>query len=598
MTAALWLTLTLVHATAPAGLAWRPFEPAAFDEARVAGRLVLLDVGTAWCHWCHVMDERTYGDARVQAVLRAGFVVTRADADARLDLAQRYEAYGWPATIVLDAEGRELLRRRGFVPPEVMVALLEATRARPTPLVDVALHAGAAATASASAPATTGLGLPRPVVAELEARWEAAWEPQHAGWGRVHKLIHAPSVDLALYRGARGDLRQAERVEALLEAAGALLDPVDGGVFQYSDRTIEERPWATPHYEKIMATQVGALRAYARAARATTRPELDAAARSIARYLTTVLSSPTGAFYASQAADVSPTPLGKAYYAATTRAARRALGEPAVDRQLYTRETAQAAAALAEASGLLHDPTLLERARAAIGWARLARRRDDGSYRHGDDDARYLGDTLAMARAASALYQATADRAELTEALATLSALDTHWRVPGGGYATAKIAAGARGALAAPVLDLDENLAVVRLAQDLAYATDSPVARGVAAHGWRWLEARIARGLQRYPSGVLLADAERSRAPLHVVVVGPKADAAARALFDAARAHPAPHVWTEWLDHAEGPLASSRVELPRLPTPAAFVCAEARCSSPARTPAALAEAIARLLVGP
>jgi uncharacterized protein YyaL (SSP411 family) len=590
MATALWLTLTLVHAAAaPAGLAWRPFEPAALDEARDSGRLVLLDVGTAWCHWCHVMDERTYGDARVQAVLRAGFVVTRADADARLDLAQRYEAYGWPATIVLDAEGRELLRRRGFVPPEAMVALLEATRARPTPLLDVALHAAAAPTAA---------GLPPPVLAELEARWEAAWEPHHAGWGRVHKLIHAPSVELALYRGARGDQRQAERAAALLEAAGALLDPVDGGVFQYSDRTIDERPWATPHYEKIMASQVGALRAYARAARATARPELEAAARSIARYLTTVLSSPSGAFYASQAADVSATLTGKAYYAAATRAARRALGEPPVDRQLYTRETAQAAAALAEASGLLHDPTLLERARAAVGWARQARRRDDGTYRHGDDDARYLGDTLAMARAASALYLATADRAELADALATLQALDTHWRVPGGGFATAAIPASARGVLAQPVLDLDENLAVVRLAQDLVHATDSPLARQVAAHGWRWLEARVARGLQRYPSGVLLADAERSHAPLHVVVVGPKADAAARALFDAARAHPAPHVWTEWLDHAEGPLASTRVELPRLPAPAAFVCAEARCSSPARTPAALAEAIARLLVGP
>lgn len=589
MAPALWLTLTLVHAAAPpAGLDWRAFEPAALDEARATGRLVLLDVGTAWCHWCLEMDARTYGDARVQALLRAGFVVTRADADAQLDLAQRYEAYGWPATIVLDAEGREVVRRRGFVPPEAMVALLEGARARPTPLVDTAPHA-AAATASAAA------GLPARVLAELEARWEAAWEPRHAGWGRVHKLIHAPSVDLALHRAARGEGGQLERVAALLEAAGALLDPVDGGVYQYSDRTVDERPWATPHYEKIMASQVGALRAYARAARATSRPELEAAARAIARYLTTVLSSPSGAFYASQAADVSPTLPGKAYYAASTRAARRALGEPPIDRQLYTRETAQAAAALAEVSGLLADPALLARARAGVAWARQARRRADGTYRHGEDDARYLGDTLAMARAAWALYQATAERSELDEALTTLALLDARWKVDHGGYATAAIPLGARGALAEPVLDLDENLAVVRLAQDLAHATGSPRAREVAAHGWRWLEARVARGLQRFPSGVLLADAERTRAPVHVVVVGPKASPEARALFDAARAHPAPHVLSEWLDHAEGPLSSTSLELPRLPAPAAFVCAEGRCSSPARTPGAVAEAIDRLL---
>lgn len=586
MPSTLPLVLTLL-AAAPAAPSWRTFEPAAFDAARATGRLVLLDLGTAWCHWCHVMDERTYGDARVQAVIAAGFVPTRADADARLDLAQRYEAYGWPATIVLDAEGRELLRRRGFVEPEALVVLLEAVRARPVPLTDAPPHA--------PAPDTLGGGLPAATRDELEARWAAAWEPRHAGWGRVHKLIHAPSVDLALYRAARGDRVQAERVLALLEAAGALLDPVDGGVFQYSDRTLDDRPWATPHYEKIMSSQVGALRAYARAAAATGRPELDAAARAIARYLMTELSSPSGAFYASQAADVSPTVPGKVYYAASTRAARRALGAPPIDRQLYARETAQAAAALAEASGLLGDPGLRARAQAAVAWARATRRRADGTYRHGEDEARYLGDTLAMARAAWALYLATADRRELAEALATLNALDAHWREPSGGYRTSEPAAGARGALAEAVLDLDENLALVRLAQDLAHATGSPRAREMAAHGWRWLEARVARGLQRYPSGVLLADAERRRAPVHVVVVGPKSDVRASALFDAARAHPAPHILVEWLDHAEGPLASTSLALPELPAPAAFVCAEARCSSPARTPAAVADAIGRVL---
>ncbi len=574
---AAWLLAAALPATLPAGVDWRTFDDAAFAGAKATGRLVLLDVGTGWCHWCHVMDARTYGDPQVQALLATGFVVTRADADHRLDLAQRYGDWGWPATIVLDADGNELVKRKGFIAPAAFARMLAAVRADPTPGPSVA------------AP-------PPPVDADLEARWEAAWEPAHAGWGRVHKYIHAASLDLALDRAERGDAIQRARVRAVLEANRALHDPVEGGVFQYSDRTQEDAPWATPHYEKIMAFQASNLRHYARGARLLDQPELARAAAELARDLTTALSSPDGAFYASQDADVGGGVTGKTYYGLASLAARRALGTPRVDRSTYARETGQAAAALAEASGLLGDPALRARAQRAVAWARAERRRADGTYAHGADRAvpPYLGDTLAMAQAAWALYQATADRAELAEALRALEVVDATWRAADGGYATAPVPPGARGALARPVRDLDENVDLARLANLVAHASGSARARGVAEHARAFLLAPSTRALRRLPSGSLLVEAEHARAPVHVTVVGAKDDRAARALFDAARAWPSAYKRIEWLDRREGPLPRNEVEYPTLPLPAAFVCADGGCSSPVHDPAELGAAIARI----
>jgi thiol:disulfide interchange protein len=118
---------------AASGIAWHTWSPAAFDEAKRDHKLVLLHLGAGWCHWCHVMEHVTYRDAEVDKVLREHFVAIHVDQDSRPDLANRYEDYGWPATILFDANGRELVKWQGYIPPERMRALLEATVKDPTP---------------------------------------------------------------------------------------------------------------------------------------------------------------------------------------------------------------------------------------------------------------------------------------------------------------------------------------------------------------------------------------------------------------------------------------------------------------------------------
>ena len=113
---------------------WEDWSDAVFDRAKKENRLVILDLEAGWCHWCHVMDEKTYKDPEVLKVLKNRFITVRVDQDSRPDLSTRYEDYGWPATIIFDAQGRELVKKSGYINPEEMLALLNEVVSNPKPI--------------------------------------------------------------------------------------------------------------------------------------------------------------------------------------------------------------------------------------------------------------------------------------------------------------------------------------------------------------------------------------------------------------------------------------------------------------------------------
>src|SRR5688572_8149296 len=112
---------------------WKPWSDDVFQHAKRENRFVLLYLEAVWCHWCHVMDEKTYGDPTVAGLIKARYLPVRVDQDSRPDLALRYEDYGWPATIVFDGTGKEIIKRRGFIEPAPMADLLQAILDDPTP---------------------------------------------------------------------------------------------------------------------------------------------------------------------------------------------------------------------------------------------------------------------------------------------------------------------------------------------------------------------------------------------------------------------------------------------------------------------------------
>ncbi len=127
------LLLAAPAARAAEPIAWQDWSDDVFTRARTAQRFVLLDLGAVWCHWCHVMDETTYRDPEVARLLGTRFLAVKVDQDARPDLSNRYEDYGWPATVIFASDGTEIAKLQGYIPPARMASLLQAVIEDPTP---------------------------------------------------------------------------------------------------------------------------------------------------------------------------------------------------------------------------------------------------------------------------------------------------------------------------------------------------------------------------------------------------------------------------------------------------------------------------------
>jgi len=547
---------------------WNGWDNDLFARATAEKRFVILDLEAVWCHWCHVMEKTTYADPQVEDLLASKYLPVRVDQDANPDLSSRYGDWGWPATIVFAPDGTEIAKIRGYIEPERMQALLKAVIDDPSPGPSV----GEAFEVKPSASAF----LTREQRATLIKNYDESYEDTIGGWGDSQKYIDADSLDYAMSRAEAGDAAAVTRARQTLDAAIALIDPVWGGVFQYS----EAGSWTHPHFEKIMSFQAQYLRQYSQAYALWKDPKYLAAARDIERYLTTFLASPDGAFYVSQDADLDHDTDGHKYYALDD-GARRKLGMPRIDKNIYARENGWAISGLVALYDVTNDPKVLAIAEKAAKWVNDNRALPDGGFRHGDKDrgGPFLGDTMAMGQASLDLYAATGNRDWLTEAAKAGDFVGSTFKDAAGGFLTSKTSEAKAGVFAKPAKLMDDQIEVARFMNLLNRYFGSDSYRQLASHAMRYLTSASA-DMPRPLPGVLLADEELAVEPTHMTIVGQKDDSRAQALHAFARAFPARYKRLEWLDLREGNLPNADVEYPDLGQPAAFACSNRICSYP------------------
>ena len=566
-------------------LQWQKWSPDVFKQAQAEKRLVILDLEAVWCHWCHVMEKTTYSDPKVTGLLASNFVTVRVDQDANPDLSNRYGDWGWPATIIFAADGTELIKRRGYIEPENMTALLEAVIADPTPGPSVGEDIDVK-------PAASPL-LTKAQRDDLMQRHQEAYDEKNGGWGDNLKFIDADGMDVLLAAAEKGDADAVKKARQTFDAALHLIDPVWGGIYQYSDAV----DWSSPHYEKIMSYQTSGLRQFAAAYGIWKDPSYLKAANDIRRYLTTKLQSPDGAFYTSQDADVDEAMHGNAFYALSA-ADRAKLGrEPRIDQNVYARENGWAISGLAALYAATGDAKALQAAERAATKIIELRQIDGGGFKHGDEDRNgpYLGDTLAMGQATLDLYAVTGARKWYDVASQAGDFIASHFKDEAGGFKTAVDGEAALGVFLKVSKPLDEQIQATRFANKLNRYTGVALYCELAEHGARYLAAPAILDMPRDLPGVLLADSEISRDPAHITIVGHKDDATAQALHAAARAYPALYKRIDWWDTREGPLKNPDVTYPELDTAAAFVCTNKICSLPSFSTDEFAATMARLL---
>lgn len=573
---ALLLILAMLprFAWATDAIQWQPWSPQVFQQATKSHKLVFLYLEATWCHWCHVMQDSTFKDRGVQNVLAHDYLAIRVDHDANPFLANRYRDYGWPALIFFSPDGKEIVKRAGYIEPEAFTRLLSTIVKDPSPeLADQPADLASSSNLSASHRD------------DLLRRHRESYDHVRGGLKTVHKYLERDSVEYDLTHADNPE--EAQRARETLSAANTLIDPVWGGMYQYSTNG----DWSHPHFEKIMRTQAGALRLYALSYGRLHRAEDLLSADRIRDYLLNKLRDGNGAFYVSQDADVTPGQKSDSYYALDD-ANRRRIGFPRIDHSIYGDANGVAIEALAMHALYANRPESLLAAEQAMEWVLVHRKGSLGGIRHGvqREKVEYLSDNLAVARAALMLYRVTAQRRWLDLSSKLGEHIAKSFTLASGGLAGVTL--NVKPLSPTPVLD--ENISAARFFNLLGTYSGNKRHLETAKTALRWAIGQDSAEPSVEEAGLLLANEEFLRAPLHLTVVGSKKDPVARQLFDRASRVPKFYLRVEWIDRSETPLPNQDVVYPTFKKAAGFSCEAQRCSAPRFTPDDYASAIAGL----
>jgi len=551
-------------------LHWQDWSKDLFVQAQQQDKFVILDLEAIWCHWCHVMEETTYKDKKVVELLKQKYITVRVDQDTNPDLLARYGDYGWPATIVFAPDGSEIVKRRGYINPRFMASMLQAIIDDPSP--------GPSVFAQIPVQPSTTSSLTTEQKEALLFRYFDLFDAENGGWGFIHKFINADAMDYALSRAKKGDKVYEFMARHTLHSALNLIDPVWGGVYQYSDQL----DWLSPHYEKIMSIQTQSLRLYSQAWSLLEIDSYREAADRIYSYLNKFLKSPEGLYYTSQDADLNLQVDGHEYFPLDNEK-RRELGMPHVDTHIYSKDNAwiiRSFVAYANATGL-KEP--LEQAK------HIAEKLDqqfalaNGGFKHGINDLAgpYLSDSVAMAQAYLSLYQATGNQLWLTNSKNTLDFIQATFKDEDqGGYFNSRVSENSVGVFSSPVKHRDELIQLARTANLAYHYTGDESLKAIHEHAMKYMTSETMLNSRFFLSGLLLADEEAQFAPVHITVVGGKSDPLASSLHAQARQFPVDYLRVDWWDKTEGKLMNNDIQYPQLEKSAAFACTADSCSLP------------------
>jgi hypothetical protein len=446
---------------------WLPWGEEALRRARELDRPLLVSIGYAACHWCHVMERESFEDDATAAQMNERYVCVKVDREERPDIDGIYmEAVqamtghgGWPLNVFLTPDGRPFYggtywppRPRGGMPSfgQVLDAVAELWQKRREEAVAASAQlterlGGAAAFEQSQRP------LGRELVDAALDGLRSTYDPLRAGFGGAPKFPPHCALELLAATGERDMADATLRTMAL----GGICDQVGGGFARYA----VDATWTVPHFEKMLYDNALLVRAYLRAWQDTGEALFERTARETLEFCLRELRATDGGFCSSLDADSEgeegrfyvwtldqlrevlgeladaaiayfgatqtgnfeganvleargPEPAARAEIRALLLAARASRQRPALDDKRLCSWNALMIAALADAGALLGERRYLDEAIALADfiWERM--RDPQGrllrTYNHGT--ARllaYLEDHAYLLEALLALYEAS-----------------------------------------------------------------------------------------------------------------------------------------------------------------------------------------------
>jgi uncharacterized protein len=297
----------LQHADNPVD--WYPWGDEALARARDDDKPILLSVGYAACHWCHVMEHESFEDDATASVMNEHFVCVKVDREERPDVDSIYmDAVvsltghgGWPMTVFLTPDGEPFFGGTYF-PPEprhglpgfkqLLAAVADAWRER---RADIQRDAGTITEQLRRAAQPSREPLTSTLLIDAVRGLRRTFDPVWGGFGSAPKFPPASALEFLLRRD------ELEPVTKTLDsmALGGMYDLVGGGFHRYS----VDREWLIPHFEKMLYDNALLVPAYLHAWAVTGNGRYRAVAEQTCEYMLRELRLPESGFASAQDAD-------------------------------------------------------------------------------------------------------------------------------------------------------------------------------------------------------------------------------------------------------------------------------------------------------
>lgn len=307
----------LQHAHNPVD--WYPWSTEAFERARAENKPVLLSVGYAACHWCHVMERESFENDAIAKLMNDNFVNIKVDREERPDVDSIYMTAvqlmtghgGWPMTVFLTPDQIPFYGGTYYPPedrhgmpgfPRILISIAEAYHTRGDEIAQNAGSLLAEINRVNSVSVSAEGALDEAVLERCTNQLMRVLDPAHGGFGSKPKFPPSMSLEFLLRQYKRtGDSAVLAAVDLTLEkmAHGGIYDQLGGGFHRYS---VDER-WLVPHFEKMLYDNALLSKLYVDAWVATKKPLYRRIAEETLDYVRRDMTNENGGFYSTEDAD-------------------------------------------------------------------------------------------------------------------------------------------------------------------------------------------------------------------------------------------------------------------------------------------------------
>jgi len=532
---------------------WMSYDQQVFTKAKEEQKLVLLEVGANWCHWCHVMDDSTYANKEVQTFLKENFVLTREDQDSRPDLFAAYRPWGWPAIIVQNEYGDDLLRLKGYQERKKFIKVLQKVIDNPTIIEDATADQENFSSSSS----------------ELAQEFKSRVDHEKGAYPWKNKFIQFQGILQGLKM--KEDPKMRAWTDLSIKNSYALVDPVWSGVYQYSAL----RSWNNQHYEKLLKIQAEYIKTYSLYGAFTkTEIPLEKAA-SIVGYCERFFGDNSGLYYNSQNADVVAGVDSEEYYN-LNETERLLQGTPSVDESIYLKENAKMSEALVYLWAATDNASYLKKAEQILNVLLETRYSKSGLYLRAEKDEGFYSfeDNRQLLDLMMHFYQLSGDEAYLRKAKELGLIMNENFYSEEGFMAVCgdKLVKNT-------IVDLD-NINAVLTFNKLSRLADEKVFFDLAFAAYERCNKSELHKVVGYLPLLQMADEQLNNEPFHAVFLhdGNQKDLG-QDFFKKILLHPSQYITFDWL-HVNEMNEEEQMMYGGLPPGTLFMCTSSFCSAP------------------